>query len=368
MIAPNLQARYDVVVLGGGPSGTTAAAALARQSLAVLIVEAQEAVPFKVGESIPGIAGSVLARAGFPGVLRKVAQLKCSGNRSYWGSSEEYMRSGLLDPYGGGAHLDRAQFDRELLSESVASGAQMLSGVRFDRGTRSKNGWTMLLRSGANRYPVECDSVIDCTGRRSCFARTQGAKRIVVDRQVAIVSVLSGDNIADSDLTTTIEATHDGWWYSTRIPNQKRVVVFCSDGSLLPGLRARTSEGFAHLMCHSTHIREFLDRGYGIGRNPEVVLADTSYLTHSADDGWCAAGDAAAALDPLASAGIVNAIQSGSAAARLVLSGFKNCEEYSKMVGDRVKADIETRRSYYLMETRWPREPFWVRRRETRRF
>jgi flavin-dependent dehydrogenase len=238
--------------------------------------------------------------------------------------------------------------------------------MRFDHGTRSKGGWILSLRCGESLYSVDCDSVIDCTGRKACFARTHGAERIVVDRQVAIVSVLSGNDVSDDDLTTTIETTRDGWWYSARIPNQKRVVVFFSDGKLLSGLRVRSSEGFARLMRQSRHINGFLDCGYGIGRSPEVVLADTSHLTRSAGAGWCAAGDAAAALDPLASAGIVNAVQSGSAAARLVLSGFKNIGDYSSATVARAKADIETRRSYYLMEARWPREPFWAHRRESR--
>ena len=362
---PHLKPGYDAVVLGSGPAGSVAATALARQSLAVLLVEAQEAISFKVGESIPGIAGSVLSRAGFPDVLNQVAQIRSSGNRSSWGSPELHLRSGMLDPYGGGTHLDRAQFDLELVRESARAGAQLARGVRFDHTTRSNRRWTISFRSGGKVYSVECDSIVDCTGRKAYFARTQGAHRIVVDRQVAIVSVLSGDAIADSDLTTTIEATRNGWWYSARIPNQKRVVVFFSEGNLLRGLGARSSEGFSHLMRQSMHIREFPERGYSFGRNPEVVLADTSYLTRSAGDGWCAAGDAAAALDPLASAGIVNAVKSGAEAARLVLSGFKNIDDYSNAIIAAAQADVETRRSYYLLESRWPREPFWARRRES---
>jgi flavin-dependent dehydrogenase len=351
-----------VVVLGAGPSGSAAATALARESLAVLIADEQESCAFKVGESLPGIASTVIARAGFPGVLRKVSQIKCSGNRSSWGSSEIHLRPGLLNPYGGGVHLDRAQFDGELLRESIASGAQLLTGARFQRAAKSGRGWTLFLRCAAELHTVECDSVIDCTGRRACFARTQAAKRIVIDKQVAIVSVLSGESVADDDLTTTIETAREGWWYSARIPNGRRVVVFFTDGDLLPHLRARSRDGFASLMRQSVHVREFPAAGYSVERSPAVVLAETSYLINPAGGRWCAAGDAAAALDPLASAGIIDAIKCGSAAARVVLSEFKNVEDYSRVVVDQAKANIETRRSYYLMEVRWPREPFWARR------
>lgn len=364
MKVTELQTRYDVVVLGGGPAGSTAASTLARKTLSVLIVEEQEAINFKVGETLPGFATVVLARAGFPGLLRRVPQLRCSGNRSCWGSVQLRWREGLVNPYGGGTHLDRASFDQELIREAGSAGALILRGARFQSATRSNRVWTIFLRHGPDLHSVECDSIVDCTGRKACFARSRGADRIVVDRQIAVVSVLSGADIKDDDLTTIIEATPKGWWYSARLPSQERITAFFSDGSLLSGLDTRSNEGFAGLMSHSEHIGKFLRKGYTAPHKPTVVLADTSYLTHSAGDGWCAAGDAASAIDPLASAGIVNGINAGSKAALLVLSGFKNIQDYSEEIVDKAKADIEIRQSYYRMETRWPREPFWLLRQE----
>jgi flavin-dependent dehydrogenase len=117
--------RYDAVVLGAGPSGSATALALARGGLTVLIVEEQRRCTFKVGESLPGVAGKVIGGAGFAGVLQKVSHIKCSGNRSSWGSSEIRLRPGLLNPYGGGVHVDRAQLDKELLGESIAAGTHV---------------------------------------------------------------------------------------------------------------------------------------------------------------------------------------------------------------------------------------------------
>jgi flavin-dependent dehydrogenase len=360
--AEDLRESYDAVVLGGGPSGATVAAALSRASLSVLLAEQMEGNPFKVGETIPGIASRVMTQAGFSGVLRKVAKLECSGNRSNWGSSRLDVRPGLLNPYGGGAHLDRAQFDRELLCGATVAGVEVLLGMRFDRAERYNRGWMLLLRRGTNVHRVRCDSVIDCTGRMACFARAQGAQRVVVDKQVAVASVLSGDCVSDNDLTTTIEATRDGWWYTARLPGGKRIVVYFSDGDLIRRQAARSSAGFVGMMKQGTQIREFLRAGYTMEHAPLTVLADTSYLTKAAGDGWCAAGDAAAALDPLASAGIIDAINGGCAAATVALSGFKNAEKHARDVVERAKANIETRRAYYAMEKRWPEAPFWVRR------
>lgn len=356
----NPKVGYDVVVLGAGPAGSTAAAILARQSLSVLIVEQQIAISFKVGESVPGIMRNVLAHAGLAGVWHRVSQLRCSGNCSSWGSADLHARTGMLDPYGHGAHVDRVQFDQELLRESLAAGAQVWHGTRFEYAERSRR-WTVFARSGAELRAIECDGVIDCTGRKAHFARSLGVGRITLDKQVAVASVFSGsENIVDNDLTTLIEATPEGWWYTAQIPNQRRVVVFFTDGRHLRQLQVRAAEGFVTAMHQTRYIREVLKHGYVNLGNPIVLRADTSYLVCSAGDGWCAAGDAAAALDPLASAGIVNAVRGGSAAARLVLDGFKDFRDYTRANVDRAKADAEMRRSYYLMEKRWPVAPFWV--------
>lgn len=364
MIA-ELHTKYDVIILGAGPSGSAAASKLVREGLSVLILEEQKVRTFKVGETLPGIASRVIEAAGFRNVLRNVAQVRCTGNRSCWGSREMQLRPGLLDPYGGGVHLDRAQLDEELLSESVRAGAQVLKGARFLRADGWRAAWTIFLRHEGQVRTVQCESVIDCTGRKACFARSQSVQRVAVDKQVAVVSVLSGNAADDVDLTTVTESTPKGWWYSARIPNGSRIVVFFTDGDLLKELKLRSAEGFSSLMKLSTHIRKFLSVGYSVNRPPVVVLADTSYLTVSAGKQWCAAGDAASALDPLGSAGVIDAVKSGSAAACLVLTGFRNVDDYSSAVANRAKANIKTRKSYYLMETRWPAERFWVRRHES---
>lgn len=356
-----MRSRYDVIVLGGGPAGSAAARRLASRSLSVLIIEAKNRVDFKIGETLPGIATQLVYRAGFSNVFRNVPHVKCSGNQSSWGSSEFQFRSGLLNPYGGGSHVDRAKFDEQLLSEAVAAGAQLLRGVRPQSWARCKSGWKINLPPEAR--PVYGDAIVDCTGRQASFARSQGAKRLTIDKQIAIVGLLSDLHRSDTDLTTTIEAAHYGWWYTALLPNRRRVVVCFSDGDLLSWLGARSRKGFTKLIRTTTRIGDFLNYGYSVASQPMVVLADTSCLTNSVGDGWCAAGDAAASFDPIGSMGIINAIATGCHAARLILSGFVLAKEYTQMMFNSTLSNVKVRHAYYLMESRWPDAPFWRRRR-----
>ena len=57
--------------------------------------------------------------------FRQQPHAPCFANRSVWGSNEPRMSEALRQPDSHGWHLDRAAFDRLLLDEAVARGAQL---------------------------------------------------------------------------------------------------------------------------------------------------------------------------------------------------------------------------------------------------
>jgi flavin-dependent dehydrogenase len=100
-----------------------------------------------------------------------------------------------------------------------------------------------------------------------------------------------------------------------------------------------------------------------------IVLADTSHLDNPLGRGWVAAGDAAMALDPLASAGISDAIKSGTDAAKAILNaasdGSHSLVEFAKALAQQYASNRVLSQLYYRMECRWPNSVFWARRQKT---
>jgi flavin-dependent dehydrogenase len=86
-----------------------------------------------------------------------------------------------------------------------------------------------------------------------------------------------------------------------------------------------------------------------------------------AGDGWVAAGDAAAAFDPISSLGIGFSLRSGMEAARVAVAAAEGGDgaaaaAYAASV-TRIYEDYRARhRGIYLQERRWPDAPFWARR------
>jgi flavin-dependent dehydrogenase len=356
-----------IVVLGAGPSGAVAAALLAQAGRVVILVDEQVKLNFKVGETLPADAAMALAKAGIRQVCKNIPTLPCAGNRSFWGSEILQMRSSLTNPYGCGSHLDRVAFEHALISRAMSTGAVFKPGSRLRSTVRNKNGWSLQFRSSQGFFSSECDWVLDATGRRAAFAQAQGAKRVVVDKLVAVIGVFCSSEFVDPDLTISIESAPDGWWYSAQIPCSGRIVIYFTDGDILKYSGAREERTWFQLASETQLIREFTNNPAYLLKFPlKVALADTSCLDYAAADGWLAIGDSACAIDPLSSAGITDAIKSAIDAVEVVLEskpGDKTTiSDYASRVMRQHIRNNDLRIRYYHMEQRWPRSEFWARR------
>ena len=94
--------------------------------------------------------------------------------------------------------------------------------------------------------------------------------------------------------------------------------------------------------------------------------ATSQWLDRSAGPGWIAAGEAAAAFDPLSSMGIGYAITSGIHAARALDAALNGYTDHLATYADDTRRHFQeftsSRGRYYAIERRWPDAPFWSRR------
>lgn len=196
------------MVLGAGPAGSVASHLLARAGVGTLLVDECKNSGFSVGESLPGIARRLLGSLQLQEMLKEVPSIPSSGNRSAWGSDRLETRQSLFDPYGPGAHLDRAAFDHALLAAVRGVGVKVFPG-RFTRSKPVARGWQLTIDAQGHSHLIDCGWVMDCTGRRSAFAASIGMKRLTFDKQVAAVVLLARDD-RDSDRTIMLEAAAGG--------------------------------------------------------------------------------------------------------------------------------------------------------------
>jgi flavin-dependent dehydrogenase len=340
--------RVDVAITGGGPAGCAAALTLLRYSkLRVAVIEKSDYSQWRVGETLSPAVGALLDYLDAASILESEGQLRNYGTAASWGSPDVISRDFLFAGAGDGWHLDRARFDRALAAL-----------VR-------ERGGMLLTNSNLTADDLHPRFIIDASGRHASVARSHGATVRQNDNLTGLVALFEGSSTASSG--TLVESAPDGWWYSVQVPGQRMVVAFMTDADIIRDRRLHEIEAWC-LALQETNATRQRTANASLIRPPAPFPAQSQILQLLHGENWIAAGDAAAAFDPLSSMGIGYAIASGIQAARFaaiaVESESAEMHLYDEDVATHFNAYLARRREYYRIEQRWSDRPFWKRRQE----
>ena len=364
--------QFEVGIIGGGPAGSAAAITLARAGRSVLLIEKTDRETFKVGESLPPAITPLLRELGVLERFESDQHLISGGNESSWGGASLESTAFVRDASGQGWHVDRPRFDAMLRDAARDAGTQVVEATRVARCEREAGNWRLELQGISGSSQAKALWLIDCTGRRSWLARREGVKRRAYDHLTAFVALFHQSGAAhnaDSDSLTLVESVEDGWWYTARVPNGRRVVVYLTDTGTRSANSARFPEGYRALLDETVHIRSRLQTyTCELAGAPMITSSNSSRLERVAGAGWLAAGDAATSFDPLSSRGVHTAAYSGLKAGRALdshLSGdFEALRAYELRIGTVYDAYLSNRVECYRFEQRWPQSEFWSKRRQ----
>jgi len=361
----------DVCVVGAGPAGVVAAVALGRAGRAVRLVDVRGDDARRAGEHLaPGVL-TALASLGVAPDLFSGAVEPCPGRTVCWAANRATETSYLWHPDGHTGNVDRAGFDRALAAYAAAAGVELTAATRVATAKHDGRGWALTLApvrgegaGVADGGQLRCEVVLDATGRRSSFARSQGAQVGHRDRLLAAVATVDGDRAADRRFV--IEAAPQGWWYCVPIPGGRLTVAWMTDPTLVRR-SGGVSAAFSAALAETVHVRH---RVAGVaakpglsGRPPRLMAAGSGMCEPMWGPGWLAVGDAAAHVDPLWGWGVPHAVELGLRAAEAVLLPAAHrptvYAAYNAAVRERWLAAERTRGSYYRQAADWFGTRFW---------
>jgi flavin-dependent dehydrogenase len=354
-----------VVIAGAGPAGSAAAIVLAGAGVPVTVVAPRHAGGSGMIETLPSAAGTLLGELGVLQTFRGGGHTPVERTGSAWGEPGIAWRDGFAQPAGEGWFVDRARFDASLVDEATSRGATVVRGasvVGVER--RGRRACEVVVRNADGAVErIPSSFVVDATGRAAVVARALGAERGRADRLGCVFARWRGPGVGDARIV--VETVEEGWWYGAVDDRGGTSVAFFSDADVLRSLRAARPPGWRRLLERTHHVAELIGTA-----TPDELLtraAASECRLPAAGEGWAAAGDAAATLDPLTSAGVVSALRSGADVAGVVMRTLDGDDrataEHDRNVRLRFARYLIDRGSYYSMEGRWPESPFWRRRR-----
>src|SRR5439155_18875343 len=126
----------DVIIIGAGPAGSTAALLLAREGFDVVMLEKTKFPRFHIGESILPRNFPLLQELGLEEALNRLPHLKKYGAEFGMGDDFDttrfYFDSGLI-PGSRTFNVERALFDKILMDVSAGAWAKVLEHTECTR-------------------------------------------------------------------------------------------------------------------------------------------------------------------------------------------------------------------------------------------
>ena len=326
--------QFDVIVIGGGPSGSTAGALLAAQGHRVLLLEREPFPRYHIGESLIPYSWFTLNRLGVVDWLRQSACPKKYSVQfvSITGKVSQpfYFFNTIHHECSQTWQVWRGEFDQMLLDNAVRKGVTLRQHVTVRdvlmEGSRVV-GVRADTKDGVKGEEIRAKVVVDASGRDSLLSRKFEWKHKDPDlNKIAVWSYFEGamrDPGLDDGATTVAYVPRKGWfWYIPLHSNTVSVGVVGEPGYLYRDTRDPDAI-FQREVADCAWIRERVK----VGKQVQPVRVTGEYSYHSSKiggDGFCLVGDAFAFLDPLFSTGVFLGLISGEMAADAIHTGLQS--------------------------------------------
>lgn len=313
----------DVLIIGGGPAGSIAAASLAQKGYSVSIVEKVPFPRFVIGESllprcnellqINGMLEAVDAH-GF--TIKGGAAFEMNGVHEAYNFSEN-----LGQTFGTSYQVKREEFDDLLLKQATGFGATLFAEteiIGFDVETTTATGRD----KEGNLLTFKARFALDASGYGRVFPRLLGLDEpSEFKTRSAIFTRITGDirplNETEGYIYVYVHGNNDAWiWCIPFSDGVTSVGVVCSE-EFFNSFGLENEPFWDEIINSTVGARERFAKGVKIVPVGKID-GYSANVKSMIGKNYCMAGNATEFLDPVFSSGVTLALESGHQAAILI--------------------------------------------------
>ncbi|HJQ38634.1 MAG TPA: NAD(P)/FAD-dependent oxidoreductase [Thermoanaerobaculia bacterium] len=310
----------DVLVIGGGPAGTTAATLLVQRGLSVTLLERERFPRFQIGESLLPYNNDLFARLGVTDQLLQGDFFPRFGADFVTGDGSVSFRfrfdKRLRDPYRRSFQVRRSEFDHLLLKNAEQHGVDV----------RQETPVTSVDLSDPNKAIVngelEARFVIDASGHGSIVGSRVGAKEDVkaLKKIAFFAHYRNVPRDADKDAgNTVIVVLRDAWFWLIPITADVMSVGLVVDREHFVSCGLEPQALLEQTIADTPWVAERMKDAERV--SPIRARKDFSFrMRNIAGPNYALIGDAAGFLDPIFSTGVFMAMKSADMAAGAIES------------------------------------------------